>query len=156
MNLRSLLALWFGVRAPVTRSQYIASGLVLAVIKYAVEAGVILALTGNWLTPLDFLNPSLAARQAALEGGPEWFGWVLFAWNLPFVWIALSMSVRRAAGAGLPPWLGLAVLVPVAGLAAFDVLPHPLDHDGSRGIDNTDTVLDLRNILENVVVVRVQ
>ena len=119
MNLRSMCSLWFGVRAPVTRAQYIVSGLGLAVFKYAVEAGVIRALTGNWLTPLDFLNPSLAARQAALAGGPEWLGWALFAWNLPFVWIALSMSVRRAAGAGLPPWLGLAVLVPVAGLAVM-------------------------------------
>jgi len=119
MNLRSMCSLWFGVRTPVTRAQYIASGVGLAVFKYAVEAGVIRALTGNLLTPLDFLTPSLAARQAALAGGPEWLGWALFAWNLPFIWIALSMSVRRAAGAGLPPWLGLAVLVPVAGLAVM-------------------------------------
>jgi hypothetical protein len=119
MNLNSLLSLWFRVRAPVTRAQYIVSGLCLAVFKYTVEAGVIQALTGNWLTPLDFLNPSLTGRQAALAGGPDWLGWALFAWNLPFVWIALSLSVRRAAGAGLPPWLGLAVLVPVAGLAVM-------------------------------------
>ena len=119
MNPRSLFSLWFGVRAPVTRAEYIASGLSLAVFKYAVEAGVILALTGNWLTPLDFLNPSLTGRQAALAGGPAWLGWALFAWNLPFVWVALSMSVRRAAGAGFSPWFGLAVLVPVVGLAVM-------------------------------------
>jgi hypothetical protein len=119
MNLSSLLALWFGVRAPVMRLQYVATGIGLTVFKYAVEAGVIHALTGNLLTPLDFLNPSLTGRQAALAGGPDWLGWALFAWNLPFVWIALSMSVRRATGAGLPPWLGLAVLVPVAGLAVM-------------------------------------
>lgn len=116
MNLRSLLSLVFGVRVPVTRAEYIATGLVLAVFKYAVEVGVIRALTGNWLTPFDFLNPSLTARQAALAGGPEWLGWVLFAWNLPFIWIALSMSVRRAAVANASPWVGLGVLVPVAGL----------------------------------------
>ena len=119
MNLSSLLSLWFGVRAPVTRMEYVASGLGLAIFKYAVEAGVILALTGNWLTPLDFLNPSLTGRQAALAGGPAWLGWALFAWNLPFVWVALSMSVRRAAGAGFSPWFGLAVLVPVVGLAVM-------------------------------------
>jgi hypothetical protein len=119
MNLRSLLALWCGVRVPVTRAAYIATGLGLAVFKYAVEAGVIWALTGNILTPLDFLNPSLAGRQAALADGPDWLRWALFAWNLPFVWIALSMSVRRAAGVGQPPWLGLAVLMPVAGLAVM-------------------------------------
>jgi hypothetical protein len=119
MNLSRLLSLWCGVRAPVTRAAYVATGLGLAVFKYAGEAGVIWALTGNILTPLDFLNPSLAGRQAALADGPDWLRWALFAWNLPFVWIALSMSVRRAAGVGQPPWLGLAVLVPVAGLAVM-------------------------------------
>jgi hypothetical protein len=97
----------------------VATRIGLALCKYAVEAGVLRALTGNVLTPLDFLNPSLAGRQAALAGGPDWLGWALFAWNVPFIWIALSMSVRRTAGAGLPPWLGLAVLVPVAGLAVM-------------------------------------
>ncbi|MEX0669917.1 MAG: SRPBCC family protein [Pirellulales bacterium] len=54
-----------------------------------------------------------------LAGGPDWLGWALFACNLPFVWIALSMSVRRSVAAGPPPWLGLAVLVPVVGLAVM-------------------------------------
>jgi len=116
MTPRAWLRLWFGIREPVTRAQYVSSGVGLAVFKYAVEAAVIQAFTGNWLTPLDFLNPSLAARQTALAGAPEWLAWALFAWNLPFVWIALSMSVRRAAVAGVSPWIGMAALLPVAGL----------------------------------------
>jgi hypothetical protein len=136
------LRLWFGIREPVTRSQYVASGIGLAAFKYAVEAAVILAFTGNGLTPLDFLNPSLAARQTALAGAPDWLAWALFAWNLPFVWIALSMSVRRAAVAGLPPWAGMAALLPVAGIVmmislavADDRAPEnwwpPAGHDAS-------------------------
>lgn len=43
-----------------------------------------------------------------MQGAPEWFGWALFLWSVPFIWIALSMSVRRAASAGavLGKWIG--------------------------------------------------
>ena len=116
MSPLSWLRLWCGIREPVTRAQYVASGIGLTCFKYAVEAALILAFAGAWLTPLDFLNPSLVARQRALAAAPDWLPWVLFAWNLPFVWIALSMSVRRAAVAGVSPWIGLAVLMPLVGL----------------------------------------
>lgn len=111
--------LWFGTQLPVSRRAYAASGLGLALFKYGVEVAVIQAVTGRWLGPLDFLNPSLTARTEALAGSPAWLGWALFAWNLPFVWIALSMSVRRAALAGISPWAGLAVLVPIVGLVVM-------------------------------------
>lgn len=115
MTILSLLRLWFGVREPVTQRQYAASGLGLALFKYVAEVGFLYAATGRWLSPIDFLNPSIMAKQRILEGGPEWLGWALFAWNLPFIWIALSMSVRHAAVGGIDPWWGLAVLVPVFG-----------------------------------------
>ncbi|MGA0039758.1 MAG: SRPBCC family protein [Pirellulales bacterium] len=111
-----LVRLWLGVSLPVSRQAYLVSGLCLAAVKYACEAAVIWGLTGLWFSPIDFLNPSLAARSDVLDAGPEWLGWALFAWNLPFVWIALSMSVRRAASAGLSPWVGVFVLVPLLGV----------------------------------------
>lgn len=122
MNLLFLLRLWFGVREPVTRRAYAASGFGLALFKYASEVAFIYAATGRWLTPIDFLNPSIVAKQHVLAGGPEWLGWSLFAWNVPFIWIALSMSVRRAAVAGLFPWWGMAVLVPILGWGAMFAL----------------------------------
>lgn len=71
-----------------------------------------MGLTGRSLTPEGVVSPSFAAREAALQGAPEWFGWALFLWSVPFIWIALSMSVRRAASAGAWPWLGALVLLP--------------------------------------------
>jgi uncharacterized membrane protein YhaH (DUF805 family) len=122
VDIRHCLRLWFGVSLPVSRRAYLVSGLGLAAGKYLCEMAVIWMLTGLWLSPVDFLNPSLAARREILAAGPEWLGWTLFAWNLPFVWVALTMSVRRAAGAGQSPWLGLLVLVPVVGLLVMVAL----------------------------------
>lgn len=114
--------LWFGLEPRVLRASYAASGLGLAVFKYVCEAILMLAVAGVWLSPLDFLNPSLLARQELLLAAPEWLGWAYFAWNLPFVWIAISMSVRRASTAGWSPWLGLFVLLPVVGLVEMLLL----------------------------------
>ncbi len=117
----SLVRIWFGVRDEVTRGMYAWSGLGLMLFKYAVEAGVIFYFTQHVLTPWDFLNPLLSSRQAILQPAPQWLGWALFAWNLPFAWIAFSMSVRRSAEVG-SPWIGMLVLVPVVNLVVMLVL----------------------------------
>lgn len=110
------LRLWFGVREPVGQTAFALSGFGLAIFKYAVEAAVIWLAVGQPFMPLDFLNPVLSTRTQLLSGGPVWVGWALFAWSLPFLWIAMSMSVRRAADANLSPWFGLLVIVPLVNL----------------------------------------
>ena len=117
-----LMRLWFGLRERVDRAAYAASGMGLALVKYGVEAGVIRAATGHWLTPWEFVSPSLVTRQSFLERAPEWLGPCLALWTLPFIWIALSMSVRRAHAAGVSPWLGALVLVAPLNLAVMAVL----------------------------------
>jgi uncharacterized membrane protein YhaH (DUF805 family) len=109
--MRHLTRVWFSLHGPVDRATYAASGLGLAIFKYVVEAGLVKAFAGHWLTPLEFVSPSFITRQAFLENAPEWLGPLLAVWTLPFVWIALSMSVRRAHAAGLSPWLGALVLL---------------------------------------------
>jgi len=118
----SLLRVWFGVGDEVTRKMYALSGVGLMLFKYIVEMGMIFLYTGQWLTPWGFLNPLLSDRVSLLQPGPEWLGWALFAWNLPFVWIAFSMSVRRAANAGGSPWIGLLVLIPLVNLIVMVTL----------------------------------
>ncbi len=124
--MRRLLRIWFGLREPVDRATYAASGLGLAVLKYAVEAVAVGVSTGHMLTPLEFVSPSIYARQVFLEPAPEWLGLFLAIWTVPFVWIALSMSMRRAHAAGQSPWLGsLVLLVPfnVIFMALLSLLP---------------------------------
>jgi len=115
------LALPFSSRR-VERLPYVVIGVTLALFKYGIEVAVFRALAGKWLTPLQFISPSFGARAQLLENAPEWLGWALFVWSMPFVWIALSMSVRRAATAGQSPWLGVAVLLPLVNLLVMALL----------------------------------
>ncbi|WP_254508679.1 SRPBCC family protein [Anatilimnocola floriformis] len=121
------LRLWFGVREPVGQAAYAVSGFGLAIFKYVVEAALIWIMVGHVFLPHDFLNPVLSMRTQLLVGSPPWVGWFLFAWSLPFLWIAISMSVRRAADAHLSPWFGLTVILPLVNLVWMVVMcfvPH--------------------------------
>ncbi len=113
------LRLWFLLRDPVARRDYVISGLGLMALKYLVECAVVWTLTGLFYTPLDFLNPFISARERFAQGAPEWFGLAWVLWTLPFLWIALSMSVRRALDAGYSPWHGLWMLIPMMNIPAM-------------------------------------
>ena len=110
--MRRLLRLWFGLTEPVTRTTYAVTGFGLMVVKYAVEALVVHHFAGRWLTPLDYFNPLLTGRHAAV-GDSDGLLAFLIVWTLPFLWIGVSMTVRRAEDAGLTPFLALLYFVPV-------------------------------------------
>jgi uncharacterized membrane protein YhaH (DUF805 family) len=121
-----LLRLWFGVSEQVGRRAYALSGVGLMIFKYGVEALAIWLFCSAAYLPWQFFNPVLSMRTEMLQAGPQWVGWALVAWSLPFLWIAMSMSVRRAADAGASPWLGLLVFVPLINLlfmVAMSLLP---------------------------------
>ena len=109
---RSVMRLLFGLSDPVRRGEYFVVGVGLMALKYAVEAGTLLAVTGKWLSPAAFLSPLYTQRLALLDNAPAWVGIAYFVWTLPFLWVANSMSARRAADAGASPWAGLCVLIP--------------------------------------------
>ena len=118
-----LLRLWFSLSVDVRRMTYASSGFGLMVVKYAVEAALIWHYTGRFFAPHDFLNPLLSMRQTFFQPpAPDWLQWVLFAWTLPFLWIAVSMSVRRAANAGVGALVGLLVLLPMLNYTTMVVL----------------------------------
>ncbi len=110
------LARWFGVEGRITRLDYLVCGLLLAIVKYAVEAGMLWLVAARFFYPWDFVNPVMSVRTEMAQGAPAWLPGFLFLWTLPFVWVAVSMSVRRAADAGCSPWLGMMVLVPLLNL----------------------------------------
>jgi uncharacterized membrane protein YhaH (DUF805 family) len=122
-----VFGLWFGVSRPVGQVAYAVTGVLLMLLKYFVEAQLILHYAGQFFAPWHFLNPLLSTRMELTRGGPDWLPWAVFVWTLPFLWIAVSMSVRRAADAGMSPWIGLLVLVPIVNLmlmVLFCCLPH--------------------------------
>lgn len=117
-----VLSLWFGFSERVTRKTYLATGVGLMAAKYALDAGLVYAGTGQLYGPHQFVNPILTERMNALSPAPQWVlvGLVLIA--LPFAWIGLSMSLRRALDAGVSPWLGLLFLVPILNYALMLLL----------------------------------
>lgn len=102
----------FTLQGAVSREHYVTVGLVLMLLKYAGEAGVILLHTGQAYEVWDFLSPLLSAREKYLEAGPAWLGFAWVVWTIPFVWIAIAMSYRRALDAKVSPWVAAWMLVP--------------------------------------------
>src|SRR5690554_3169364 len=113
----SLLRRLFGLRESVDRRTYVAVGVSLALLKYALDTGLLYVMTGTeklW-SPWAYLSPALSVRVEATDelAADPLLMWVMALYALPFAWVGLSMSVRRAADAGYSPWLGVSFLVPV-------------------------------------------
>ena len=107
-----LPALLFGTEVPVDRKRYLIAGVVLVLLKYAMDAGLIYATTGHVWQPHEYFSALLTTRTTILGGDNEWALALMIAWTLPFLWIGLSMSLRRALDAGIHPVVALLFLVP--------------------------------------------
>jgi hypothetical protein len=110
---REIVSTWFSLTQPVGPRFYAASGVVLALTKYAMDALLVWAATGRLWTPLAYVHPSLAAREASTGVPPQWVFWVLVLWSLPFYWIGISMTVRRTVHAGIAAGWSLLFFVPI-------------------------------------------
>jgi hypothetical protein len=110
---REIVSTWFSLTRPVGPRFYAASGIGLALTKYAMDALLVWTATGRLWTPLAYVHPSLAAREAVMGVPPQWVFWVLVLWSLPFYWIGISMTVRRTVHAGLAAGWSLLFFVPI-------------------------------------------
>jgi uncharacterized membrane protein YhaH (DUF805 family) len=110
---REIVQTWFSLTRPVGPRFYAASGLGLALFKYALDATLVWLTTGRFWTPLAYIHPSLAAREAAMGVPPQWVFWLLVLFSLPFYWIGISMTVRRTVDAGLAAAWSLLFFVPI-------------------------------------------
>lgn len=134
-RLLALLDLIFGINKPIRRGPYVLTGLILATLKYAVEAFLVYEVTGNFYSPLEFISP-LFSQHAADFKDNSILAWGIFLGTLPFLWVALNMSVRRAIDTeGMSPWIGLLVLLPGVNLLIIAILavtpssPNAYRHD---------------------------
>jgi hypothetical protein len=110
--MKDWFGMWFGLRAPVTRSAYVAGGVLFMLVKFAIERAIFAALVHKELSPVAFLSPFFRDRAEILRGAPDGVTWALIGVALPFLWLGISMSVRRALDAGLPPLVGFLFLIP--------------------------------------------
>jgi uncharacterized membrane protein YhaH (DUF805 family) len=121
-ELKKVGALLFGLRARVSRRQYLIWGFALAALKFAVDTGIVYAFTKKTWSPLGYVLPSVILRNESLGSVPEAMHVVLAVAAMPFLWIGVTMSVRRAADAGKSPWLGVGFLVPLINYLTIAVL----------------------------------
>lgn len=135
----SALKTLFTLDGRVRRAQYFAAGLGLGILKYTVDCGLRLAVTGDFWHPLEYLDPRASHRLGDVDAFPAVMIVGLILWTLPFVWVGVAMSARRARDAGRSPWWGLAFLVPVVHflvIVVLSVLPtresetKPVQRDG--------------------------
>jgi uncharacterized membrane protein YhaH (DUF805 family) len=103
----------FTLRGTVGRLRYLAVGLGLALLKYAVDAGCYFAWTGKFWGPTTYLDPNFGKRMEEVDHLPTGYLAFLVVWALPFLWIGVAMSARRAREAGLSRWLALGFLLPM-------------------------------------------
>ena len=100
------------VNTPLARPEYVAIGLALMALKYAIDSSVIYFVTGIIWTPVDYLVPLLAFVGDKVAQFPTWLNVVLLVWTAPFVWIGVTLSVRRTLSAGISPWWVVAFFLP--------------------------------------------
>jgi uncharacterized membrane protein YhaH (DUF805 family) len=105
--------LLFGLRTRVSRRQYLVWGFALALLKFAVDTGIVYGFTKKTWSPLGYVLPSLVLRNESVGNVPGAMHLLLVLTAMPFLWIGITMSVRRAADAGQSPWIGIGFLVPV-------------------------------------------
>ena len=119
----AMLASALRLEEPLRRGPYAAIGFGLMAVKYLAEAGLVWAFTDRFYQPLDFLNPLLGVREKYFQPpAPDWLGWTIVIWSIPFLCIATTMSVRRSLDAGVGPWMGLWIFVPGVNFALMLVL----------------------------------
>jgi uncharacterized membrane protein YhaH (DUF805 family) len=114
--------LWLSLSSRVNRRDYLVSGVGLMTFKYVIEAMLLWSISGEWLTPIRFLDPVLFHRAQWFTQAQPWLPWVVVIGTLPFIWIGLSLSIRRSLDAGGGGWSGLFFLVPFLNFVAMITL----------------------------------
>ena len=114
-SMSTLMALMFSMDHPVTRRQYLITGVTLMAFKYCIEALLVYAVLGKFWHIGLFLLPVMSLKLEALAGA-EWLFIILVLWSLPFLWIGFTMSVRRLIHAGRSPWSSLTFMMPFINL----------------------------------------
>jgi len=96
---------WFLLSTPVGQLPYAAVGFGLALVKYTIEALSVYALTNQFFSPLDFVNPWLSRKAPFLVDAPAaGLLWLLFSAHqfgyepfsfLPKTWPAVVIRKSR-------------------------------------------------------------
>src|SRR6516164_6761310 len=100
-----------------SRGRYLLIGVVLFVVKYALDRMFAIACGRSW-SPLNYLiwpdRQSMLVFQ--LPDGDRQFAMFMLAFALPFIWVGVTLTLQRLRDAQLPLWLIGLFFVPVVNL----------------------------------------
>lgn len=102
----------FGLQDRISRSFYVAVGMGLWALKYAVDAALVWMGAGFLLWPTNYVIPHFLFDIDKFSQIPSWLALLLAVWSIPFMWAGGSMTLRRAVDAGQSPFLCLGFFVP--------------------------------------------
>lgn len=117
---------WLTGSGSIDRRTYFATGLALAILKFAGDAGLIWLATGRAWTPANYLDSTYLLWSAIWDHAPGWLLPALTIWTLPFLWIGVVMTLGRCRDAGLSPWLAFVFFIPYANyiqMLTLSILP---------------------------------
>src|SRR5437764_4692127 len=112
MRPRELARFWWMLDARVDRAAYLKHGFALAAVKYAGDAALVFAATGQLWTPFNYSDSLSTLLTTRLAAAPSWLMPALAVWMLPFLWAGVTLTVRRAVDAGWPAWCAVAFFIP--------------------------------------------
>lgn len=120
--MRNPLRFWFTLERPLSRVDYLVHGTALMAVKFTVDVALVRAATGVWWSPIDYGRATESLEQLFRSGAPQWLGWAMFLWMLPFVAVGATLTLRRALDAGISPWFAALFFAPIVNYALMAIL----------------------------------
>jgi len=111
----------FSPDQPLSGRTYLLLGLVLFVIKYAIDSTISMLMMHRPWSPWNYLSPGAAFgipdSQANLP-----IVWTMLAISIPFIVTGIMLTTRRLRTAGLPTWLAATFFIPLINFLFFLVI----------------------------------
>ena len=131
----TLMRFWsFSLR--IGRGQYLGMGVVLFLIKFAIDWVIAkFAFNRSW-SPVNYLiwPDDRTVKLTELPFEDQMFAIVLLGVSLPFIWMGIILTLQRLNATELPRWLTVLFFVPIVNYLLFAVLT-VLPNRDSRTID---------------------
>jgi Polyketide cyclase / dehydrase and lipid transport len=114
---------WLSTRT-IRRLPYLAAGVGLFLLKFAIDAAVaVLVFRRSW-TPMQYLvwPNDATVRVLDLHYADRQFAQMMLVLSLPFIVVGVLLTLARLRDAGLPLWLVAIFFVPIVNLILFAIL----------------------------------
>lgn len=112
---------FFSFEGPVGGRAYLLTGVILMLVKYAIDFTIVKLSSGHSLSPIGFLIPSLGEQMRHVQN--DSLGLFMLAISgVFFLWIAVALTARRAIELRMSPVIAATLMIPGFNLAVMLML----------------------------------